>query len=225
MVVKESADQERYLDRGVYSKALRNFSPRYLLFHQAEENFFRDNIHEGSEVLDVGCGELRTTVPLAVHVGPAGRVVGIDFNERMYGLAKKKAEVLKNVEVRRMDARELDSLEMTFDRILFPFEFIGLLPQEDQVPVLRKAKGKLKPHGRILATVFSEYAPSAQFEMYQILWGPRAPRVDGNYVYGGDGYRAQNFTRKEIRKVFSSAGLKPEVGRLTKIAYSVKAVR
>ncbi|HLE07198.1 MAG TPA: class I SAM-dependent methyltransferase [archaeon] len=224
MVIKKSGDQESYLNRGTYDKALRNFPPAYLSYHQREEWFFRDNVRVGSNVLDVGCGELRTIMPLAVHVGAKGKVVGIDFNQRSYENAKRKAEVFKNVEILKLDARELNELPYEFDFILFPFELLGLLEIKDQVPVLRKARGKLKPRGKILATVFSEYAPSAQFEMYQLLWGPRAPRVNKNYVYGGDGYKAETFTKYEIAGLFSRAGLKPEVRELTRMAYSVRAV-
>src|SRR3989338_9963761 len=115
---------------------MRMFPPEYLDYHNKEVFFFRDNIHEGVNVLDVGCGELRTTVPIAVHVGPRGKVIGIDFDERMCELAKKKSQVLKNVEVRKVDAREIDKMPENFDYIVLGFEFLGLLPSAEQVPFL-----------------------------------------------------------------------------------------
>ena len=224
VAIVKGTNQKAYLDDGGFEKAMRMFPPEYLDYHNKEEFFFRDNIHEGANVLDVGCGELRTTVPIAVHVGHIGKVIGIDFDERMCELAKKKSQVLKNVEVRKVDAREIDKMPENFDYIVLGFEFLGLLPSAEQVPFLRKAKEKLNPRGAILATVFSEYAPSAQFKTYTLISPPQKIRYDGTRVYMDKyGYSAETFSRSKIRKRFVSAGMKPEVRELTRMAYSVKA--
>lgn len=215
---------QRYVDDGGYHRFLRNISKPYLRYFHKEEVFFKDRIGPGSTVLDVGCGEGRLTVPLAVHVGPDGKVVGIDFKERMYEDTKKKVAVLRNAEVYMMDARNLDQLRDSFDYVLFPFDFIGLVEHEDQVPLLRKARTKLKDGGEILATVFSEMAAPDQMMTYQRLWDPSTIRVDSDYVYvDAIDYKAERFSQEKITKLFTDAGLEPTVGKLTKMAYWIRA--
>jgi ubiquinone/menaquinone biosynthesis C-methylase UbiE len=51
----------------------------------------RLGLHEGSRLLDVGCGLGDTTLALAADVGPSGEVVGIDASEAMLAVARERA--------------------------------------------------------------------------------------------------------------------------------------
>jgi ubiquinone/menaquinone biosynthesis C-methylase UbiE len=64
-----------------------------------ERLFKRVGIHAGSTVIDVGCGGGHVSFALAKHVGPHGRVTGLDFDEEKIALARAEAETrgLSNV--------------------------------------------------------------------------------------------------------------------------------
>ncbi|HLC51283.1 MAG TPA: class I SAM-dependent methyltransferase [archaeon] len=223
-------DQHKYLSNGDYEKFLRNIPEAYLeLFHK-EEVFFRDNVRRGAHVLDLGCGEARTTIPLAVHVGPEGKVIGIDNNERMCRLAKKKTEVLKNVEIYKLDVRNVYDLPRyeKFNNILFPFDLLGLIPPEEQVDVLTRVKGLLElyGHGNILGTVFSENAAPYQMITYQSIWPQGGIRSDKDFVYVDSiNYKAERFSKDKLKRILKKADLKVEIRNLTKMAYSFSARR
>lgn len=71
----------------------------------------------GQHVLDVGCGPATDTISLAQHVGPTGRVVGVDHDPEMVATAQQKAEeagVAAYVEHRQADALNLPFEDNTF---------------------------------------------------------------------------------------------------------------
>ena len=60
-------------------------------------------------VLDVGCGTGASAIPAAEQVGPKGKVIAVDFAERLLDTARRKAASrnLKNVEFRLGDMEHL----------------------------------------------------------------------------------------------------------------------
>jgi len=66
-------------------------------------------IHEGEEVLDIGCGTGVDTLIAAIKVGSMGRAVGIDMIHEMINKAKKNlCEMpLKNVTFQQSSAEDL----------------------------------------------------------------------------------------------------------------------
>src|SRR3989344_5604042 len=202
------SNQHEYLNNGDYEKYLRNLPAAVLDYFYKEELFFKDNVKPGTTILDVGCGEARTTVPLAVHIGPQGKLIGIDFNRKMYDLAKSKTSVLKNVKLYHLDARKLEKLPQSFDTIMLPYTFLSLLQKQDQAIVLEKAREKLKPKGQVLATLYSEYALPLQMTIYQSLWKPHTLRADANYAYvDAVNYSCERFSKNKIKNLFAKAGL------------------
>ena len=92
----------------------------------------------GGDILEVGCGTGRISLPLA----RAGiRVIGVDNSSGMLELAREKLagedeKIRERVEFIQSDVRELD-LGRSFNLIAFPFNsFMYLYTPEDQVRAL-----------------------------------------------------------------------------------------
>lgn len=81
--------------------------------------FRRAGISEGMSVLDVGCGVGDVSMLVAGLVGPSGRVVGVDRNERSLSVARYRARVagLENVEFANADLLDFRS-PRPFDAIV-----------------------------------------------------------------------------------------------------------
>ena len=67
------------------------------------------DIPQGATVLDLGCGGGLDSLIAARRVGPAGRVIGVDFSDAMLARARQAAVEAKagNVEFRQADAEDL----------------------------------------------------------------------------------------------------------------------
>jgi ubiquinone/menaquinone biosynthesis C-methylase UbiE len=84
------------------------------------ENILRPYVKEGMTALDVGCGMGFFSLPLAEMVGPAGRVVCVDLQERMIRSLEKRAQkagLSGNIETRVCGRNSLgvDDLEGSVD--------------------------------------------------------------------------------------------------------------
>jgi ubiquinone/menaquinone biosynthesis C-methylase UbiE len=84
----------------------------------AEVLLDRARLEPGMKVLDVGAGPGRLTLPAAVRVGPAGKVVAIDLQEKMVEQLRERIATLgiKNVELRVADVGQSKLEESAFDR-------------------------------------------------------------------------------------------------------------
>ena len=107
----------------------------------------------GMRVLDVACGTGIVARLAAPHVGPAGRVVGLDTNEAMLAVARAQPTPGgAQVEWRQGDATKLPFPDEQFDRILCQH---GLQYIPDRTTALREMKRVLAPSGRLALSVFS----------------------------------------------------------------------
>ncbi len=77
-------------------------------------------VKEGETVLDLGSGSGKACYMMAQIVGPGGRVIGVDFNEEMLGLARKYQKLIgeklgyHNVEFRR---GKIQNLRLNLDLV------------------------------------------------------------------------------------------------------------
>ena len=118
----------------------------------ARRAFGRVGIGEGWTAIDCGCGPLGGLAVLAEMVGPAGRVVGVDFSEPAIQRARSVVAALglSNVELAAGDIHDLDAaiLGGPFD---LAFTRCFLMHQADPVRTLRQIAGLLRPGGWIVA--------------------------------------------------------------------------
>jgi SAM-dependent methyltransferase len=120
---------------------------------EAARRAFRGvGVYEGCTALDCGCGPIGGLAVLAEMVGPAGRVVGVDFSERAIQRARSVvAELgLENVELVVGDIHDLDAATLggPFD---LAFTRCFLMHQADSVRTLSQIAGLLRPGGWIVA--------------------------------------------------------------------------
>lgn len=105
-------------------------------------------IEAGQSVLDVACGTGVLTLAAAESVGPDGSVVGLDINEGMLAVARKKAPGIK---WRQGQAESLPFLDDSFDAVISQF---GLMFFDDRRAALGEMVRVLRPNGRLAVAVW-----------------------------------------------------------------------
>ena len=112
-----------------------------------------------SQVLELGCGTGRLTLPLA----QAGHeVTGIDLSPAMLTRARAKLaaqprSVQDRVTLHEADVRQIEpGATPSFDLVVAPFRILQHLTAiEDQLEVLSGARRRLRPGGRLVLDVFN----------------------------------------------------------------------
>lgn len=118
----------------------------------AEEHLFERFVPKGGAVLDLGVGAGRTTPHLAAR---AKRYVGLDYSDAMIARCREKYPEQEFV---LGDAADLSAFDdRTFDAVVFSFNGLGCLPEDDQRRrCLSEITRVLRPGG---AFVFSLHNP------------------------------------------------------------------
>ena len=122
----------------------------------------------GAQVLDIGTGTGWAALAAAQHVGPTGRVLGVDLAPELLERARRKvaAAGLTHVEFREGDAERLDLGDQRFDVALCAS---GLFFVPDMLAALREWHRVLKPGGQV---GFSGWGPTF-WQPLQDLWEAR----------------------------------------------------
>jgi len=118
----------------------------------ARSAFRRVGMQEGWQAIDCGCGPIGALAVMAEMVGPAGRVVGVDFSEPTVQRARSVVTALElgNVELFAGDIHELGTAAVggPFDLAYTRF---FLMHQPDPVRTLSQIASLLRPGGWIVA--------------------------------------------------------------------------
>jgi 2-polyprenyl-3-methyl-5-hydroxy-6-metoxy-1,4-benzoquinol methylase len=105
-----------------------------------------ERIPAGASVLDLGCG---SGLPVARDLTRAGRhVTGVDISEVQIRRAR---ELVPAADFRQADISSVDFGSESFDAVVSFFALIHL-PLDDQLPMLRRIAGWLRPGGLFVAT-------------------------------------------------------------------------
>jgi len=118
--------------------------------------------------LDIATGTGWAALAAAQHVGPTGRVLGVDLAPEMLARARQKvaAAGLSHVEFRAGDAERLDVADQRFDVVLCASALM-ILP--DMLAALREWHRVLKPGGQV---GFSGFGPTF-LQPLRDLWEAR----------------------------------------------------
>lgn len=154
----------------------------------------------GNHVLDVACGTGVLLCACAERVKPDGETTGLDRNEGMLAVAKRK---LPEAVWKLGMAEELPFQDQSFDRVVSQF---GLMFFEDRVTALNEMWRVLRPGGRIAVAVWGslEDTPgyAAMTNLLRSLFRAETAReLEAPYVLG---------KREELLAVFKDTML-PEV--------------
>ena len=125
-------------------------------------------LRPGEHVLDVACGAGAFALEAAEHVGPDGKVVGIDLSGRMIERAQAHLDPVPGpgVEFLRMDAEELVFSDASFDVAVCA---LGLMYMPDPPRALAEMARVVKPGGRVVFAVWGERSRCGWAEVFSIV--------------------------------------------------------
>ena len=134
-------------------------------------------VRPGDRVLDACCG----TGDLALGAERAGgRVVGLDFSERMLERARRKSATVEWV---RGDLLELPFEDGSFDAATVGF---GVRNVADLERSLRELRRVLRPGGRL--GILEITSPRGPLKVFYRLWFDRIVPLVGKLLRGGSAY-------------------------------------
>jgi demethylmenaquinone methyltransferase / 2-methoxy-6-polyprenyl-1,4-benzoquinol methylase len=170
----------------------------------------RSGLGAGDHALDVCCGTGDLALALRRRVGPAGRVVGVDFAADMLTVARRKSAEVEWVEG---DALALPFADDAFAAATVGF---GMRNLPDHRAGFAEMARVVRPGGRVVCLELTE--PPAPIAPFSRIWSDRLVPLIGRLVSGdGDAYRylpasIHTFPRAaELAGVMRAAGLR-EVG-------------
>jgi len=138
----------------------------------------RETVRAGDRVLDACCGT--GDLAVAARAAGAGRVVGVDFSERMLERARRKAPELEWVSA---DVLALPFEDASFDAAVVGF---GVRNVEDLEAAVRELRRVLRPGGRL--GILEITTPRGLLRPFYRLWFDRVVPLLGRLLPGGDAY-------------------------------------
>jgi len=155
------------------------------------------NLQQGDRLLDVACGTGVLARKAATILDTNGSVVGVDINEGMLAVARRKAS---GISWRTAPAEALPFEDNAFDRVVCQF---GLMFFADQVQALQEMTRVLQPDGCLAVAVWGSLADTPGYtavaEMLTELFGPEiAQSIEAPYALGNKQKLAALFARAGI---------------------------
>jgi ubiquinone/menaquinone biosynthesis C-methylase UbiE len=116
----------------------------------AEDLLREAALKTGERVLDVGCGTGVVTRLAAEHVGPTGRVAGLDINPGMLAVARSVTAAEHDIEWHEASADDIPCSDSSFDVVLCQLS-LQFVP--DRSKAVREMHRVLVPGGRLVLNV------------------------------------------------------------------------
>ena len=150
-----------------------------------------ESIRPGMRVLDLGCGTGDLSLEAARRLGTSGEVVGIDFSEKMLGVAKKRCKALGiplngHFRLLHKSAEELPIETEPYDLVVSGFVLRNIYENIDRI--LEGVYASLKTGGEVSFLDFTEPSGKLRLSLWKfymntvaafygwILFGKRFPR-------------------------------------------------
>ncbi len=122
-------------------------------------------VNEGMTVLDVGSAMGYFSIPLAGMVGPGGKVICVDMQEKMLAVLREralKAGVLDRIEP-HLCAQNSLQLEKFAGNVDFALAFAMVHEVPDSKKLFQEIAAALKPHARLLVAEPSGHVKNKDF--------------------------------------------------------------
>ncbi|HEU4825670.1 MAG TPA: methyltransferase domain-containing protein [Dongiaceae bacterium] len=154
-------------------------------------------IRTGDRVLDVACGTGALTRAALERAGPQGKVVGIDPNQDMLAVARRRNP---DIDWREGRAEAIPFPDASFDAVASQFGFMFF---EDRAGALREMMRVLRPGRRLAVAVCDAVGRSPGYAAFAAL----LQRLFGKQV--ADAFRAPFILgdREKLRGICDEAGL------------------
>jgi demethylmenaquinone methyltransferase / 2-methoxy-6-polyprenyl-1,4-benzoquinol methylase len=137
----------------------------------------------GGAALDIACGTGRLTLELRDRVGPGGRVVGLDFSERMLDIARAAHPSIEWVQG---DATSLPFEDASFDAATMAFGLRNLAYPERGLSEMRRV---VHPGGCLVVLEFLRPPHGLAGRAYELYLLHALPRLGGWVGGDRDAYR------------------------------------
>jgi demethylmenaquinone methyltransferase / 2-methoxy-6-polyprenyl-1,4-benzoquinol methylase len=137
----------------------------------------------GGAALDIACGSGQLTRELRKHVGSGGRVVGLDFSDRMLAVARASHPAIEWVQG---DATSLPFEDASFDAATIAFGLRNLAHPEKGLAEMRRV---LRPGGRMVVLEFLRPPRGPAGRTYELYLRHVLPRLGGWLTGDREAYR------------------------------------
>lgn len=171
----------------------------------ADELLRRASLQNGERVLDVGCGGGATTKLIAMAVGGAGAVLGVDISEPMLDLARTRCDGLSQVALENADAQVHPFTKHGFDVLMSRF---GVMFFSDPFAAFTNLSTALRSGGRLHFVCWAPIECNPWFTVAldvakQHLGAPEPtqPRAPGPLAFSEQDYVADILIRSGFRDI------------------------
>jgi ubiquinone/menaquinone biosynthesis C-methylase UbiE len=182
---------------------------------KAEEKFIAKRVHNGSTLLDVGCGTGRLLEVLAKSLS---RAVGIDYKKKMLDMAEKKLKGFHNIELLEANVYKIPFPDDSFDYVICTCNTFGNFDQPGVA--LDELLRVVKPNGEVILGVYSENALPVQLRTYRAI-GLIVDRYDSEKVKTHEGLVSKRFSRATLEELAKAHGANAAIQDLTPIFRAV----
>ncbi|AXB43268.1 class I SAM-dependent methyltransferase [Amycolatopsis albispora] len=194
-----------------YDDRIPGFTALDATFSDTEISFVLDRVGPEDQVLDLGCGTGRITLPVARR---AGSVTGFDLTGSMLEQAARKAGE-ENLQVRfeQGDMADLPFPDDSFDVVVSVLALMHV-PPADHPAVFAEIRRVLRPGGRLLLgvknAVFERFSSADRFATVDITDVENKELVFTG-TQGGAEFRApwHSFSPDDLKRLTAVAGLVP----------------
>lgn len=139
----------------LYDPFMKIFMPEDLIKNALIE---QAGIQQGYRVLDFGCGTATLSIMVKVK-NPDAMIVGIDIDEKIIGIAKRKvANKGLDIEIDKYDGNTLPYKNESFDRVISSLVFHHLTRVQKE-NALKELYRVLKPDGELNIADFGKPGP------------------------------------------------------------------
>jgi demethylmenaquinone methyltransferase/2-methoxy-6-polyprenyl-1,4-benzoquinol methylase len=204
----------------MFDQVAAGYDARNRLFSLDRDRFWRRraarraNLRPGDTALDLCTGTGKLAHELLPFVQPGGRVIGLDFSERMLEHARRREPA---VEFRLADVHHLREPDQSVDAVTIAF---GLRNLVDRAAALREMYRVLRPGGRLVVLEFAPPPSGLLMGAYRFYLTWVMPRVAR--LMSADEGEAYSYLAETVRSFPQPAEL---AASLQELGFSVAVER